>query len=328
MHYFRCIHLLIMVILVGFLTITCNKPVSVPTLTTYAITNISPTQATGGGNITSDGRGEIISRGVCWSTTPEPTVNGSRTMDGTGVGSFSSTIDNLSPGTTYYVRAYAANSAGTSYGSEVTFKSVLGDSDGNVYNEVIIGGQTWMRENLKTTKYNDGTPIPNGADINLWATLKSAAYCFYNNNVGNKSVYGALYNWYAVNTGKLCPKGWHVPTDAEWSTLQNFVSPTYTTGTLAGRNVAGGKLKATGTDYWKSPNTGASNSTGFNALPAGYRVAINGSFVYLGEVSIWWSSTSDNTDNAFTWDVTHDQDMMWRHNNNKSHGFSVRCLKD
>lgn len=209
-----------------------------------------------------------------------------------------------------------------------TLPTVLGDSDGNVYNIVKIGGQTWMTENLKTTKYNDGTSIQNVTENAAWGALNSGACCFYNNNLNNKSDYGALYNWYAVNTGKLCPQGWHVPTDSEWSTLQNHLSPTYTSGELAGKNVAGGKLKTTGTTHWRSPNAGANNTSGFNALPGGYRLNGIGSFSSIGENSVWWSSTSANADDAFTWDISYDDAMLWRNSNKKKNGFSVRCLKD
>ena len=143
----------------------------------------------------------------------------------------------------------------------VTPSNTVTDIDGNVYHTVKIGTQVWMVENLKTTKYNDGTPIPLVTANSSWAILTTPGYCFYNNDANvNKATYGAMYNWYIVNTGKLCPAGWHVPIDAEWTTLTNY---------LGSENAAGGKLKEFGISHWVTPNDGTTNSSGFTALPAG-----------------------------------------------------------
>ncbi|MDZ7633244.1 MAG: fibrobacter succinogenes major paralogous domain-containing protein [Bacteroidales bacterium] len=137
------------------------------------------------------------------------------------------------------------------------------DSDGNVYKTLVIGTQIWLAENLKTTKFNDGSQIPFVSEETSWvATLTTPGYCYYDNNTANKSVYGGLYNWYAVETGKLCPKGWHVPSDAEWTTITNL---------FGGESVAGNALKEKGTAHWTSPNDGATNESGFTALPGGNR---------------------------------------------------------
>jgi uncharacterized protein (TIGR02145 family) len=138
---------------------------------------------------------------------------------------------------------------------------VVTDIDGNVYNTVTIGDQVWMAENLKTTKLNDGTSISNAIDNIAWASLSTPGYCWFINNRATYEIYGALYNWYAVYTDKLCPTGWHVPSNSEWTTLTDH---------LGGAEVAGGKLKESGSSHWASPNTGATNVTGFTALPGGY----------------------------------------------------------
>ena len=145
--------------------------------------------------------------------------------------------------------------------------------DGNTYNTIMIGTQTWMKENLKTTTFNDGTSIPLETDATKWAALTSSGYCYYNNDEATyKDTYGVLYNWYTVNTGKLCPSGWHIPIEADWTNLTTF---------LGGENGAGGKLKESGTSHWINPNSGATNETKFTALPGGERVSVNGSFIYL-----------------------------------------------
>jgi uncharacterized protein (TIGR02145 family) len=192
------------------------------------------------------------------------------------------------------------------------------DCDGNVYKTVKIGTQVWMAENLKTTKYKDGTAIPLVTDDKAWATLTRPAYCWYNNNIVNKGTYGALYNWYTINTNKLCPFSWHVPSDVEWTTLTTF---------LGGEDAAGGKLKETGTIHWKSPNTGATNETGFTALPNGYRYE-SGSFFSIGNYGNWWSSSEFYTGSAYYRLMDYSNGIVSSNGESNRYGYSVRCLKD
>ena len=198
----------------------------------------------------------------------------------------------------------------TSGGGTVT------DVDGNVYHTVVIGTQEWMVENLKTTKYNDSTAIPNVTDGPTWSALTTPAYCWYTNDAATyKATYGALYNWYTVNTGKLAPTGWHVPTDAEWTTLTTYIG---------GETVAGGKLKATGT--WSSPNTGATNETGFSALPGGCRYP-NGTFSLIGDYGNWWSATANDASSSWSRTMYSNGTNVYRANGSNAYGFSVRCVK-
>jgi len=235
------------------------------------------------------------------------------------------------------VRAYATTSAGTGYGGANQITTIVttpnvSDIDGNVYHTITIGTQVWMVENLKTTKYNDGTAIPFVTDNTAWATLTSPAHCFYNNDVTTyKNTYGALYNWYAVNTGKLAPTGWHVPTDAEWTTLVTYVSAnTGTSGSLA-------KALAATTNWVTSyTNAGAigydltkNNSSGFSALPGGWRIK-GGSFSNLGVNGFWWSSTGYDTDSAWIRYMENDYPYgeVIRYGNFGEDGYSVRCIRD
>lgn len=187
------------------------------------------------------------------------------------------------------------------------------DIDGNVYKTVTIGTQVWMAENLKTTKYRNGDPIPNITDNTAWKKLNSGALCNFNNdaNIGDK--YGKLYNWYAVDDSRnIAPAGWHVPTDAEWTTLIDY---------LGGEKVAGGKLKEIGITHWNTPNTGATNETGFTALPGSYR-SNDGRFDDIGISGMWWTTDyalfrfMDYDSNA----VDSDKELML--------GLSVRCVKN
>jgi len=193
------------------------------------------------------------------------------------------------------------------------------DGDNNNYSVVKIGTQTWMAENLKATKYSNGNIIENVTDSILWSGLSSAAYCDYNNSSAIANVYGRLYNWYAVNDSRnLCPTGWHVPTDAEWTVLTTY---------LGGENIAGGKLKSTGTEFWKSPNFGASNETGFTALPAGYRFG-SGSFSNIYNYTYWWTNTEANSTDAYYRFVYYQIANVYRNSLFKSNAYSVRCLKN
>lgn len=203
------------------------------------------------------------------------------------------------------------------FNPNVTY-GTLTDQDGNVYKTVTIGTQTWMAENLRTTKYNDGTAIPNITG-NTWLALKTGAYCNYKNTTNTDTIatYGRFYNWHAVNTSKLAPKGWHVPTYAEWSQLITY---------LGGVGVAGGKLKETGTSHWTSLNTGATNETGFTALPGG--TCFFGSFDFIGISGTWWSSTE--VGETFAWYHTTGNDFsnIYSYTQLKEIGFSVRCVRD
>jgi uncharacterized protein (TIGR02145 family) len=311
--------------------------ISIPTLSTTTISSITATGAAGGGNITSDGGAAVTARGVVWNTSSAPTVSlSTKTTDGSGTGTFTSTLASLTASTTYYVRAYATNSVGTAYGNEVTFTtsapaftcgtSTITDFDGNTYNTVSIGTQCWTKENLKVTKYNDGTAIPEVADNGTWAGLTTGARAAYDNNISNVATYGYLYNWYAASgivtsggssTKNICPTGWHVPTDAEWTTLTDF---------LGGLTVAGGKMKETGT-LWNDPNTGATNESGFSARPGGFRFNFGG-FLNSRFNAVFWSATENGVGLAWGRNLNYNNGQVVRSSDSKRNGLSVRCLRD
>jgi uncharacterized protein (TIGR02145 family) len=188
------------------------------------------------------------------------------------------------------------------------------DHEGNYYKVVRIGTQTYMAENIKATKYDDGMALTLVTDKTAWNTSSKPGYCWYNDAPAYKDTYGALYNWYAVNSGKLCPAGWHIPTNTEWITLRSY---------LGGVNV-GNKLKEIGTTHWLSPNDGT-NESGFTALPGGYR-NIDG-FPVIGTYGAWWSSTEYSPSDADDWFVSNSGDFSIGHDI-KPNGLSVRCLKN
>jgi len=220
--------------------------------------------------------------------------------------------------TSYYLRPYATNSFGTQYRAELTVKTLekITDIDGNTYNIAAIGTQIWMAENLKTTRYKDGTSIPNVTSS--WANLITPGYCWYSNNAATyKNLYGALYNWYAVNTGNLCPAGWHVPTNDNLVTLLIYAG---------GDNISGTKLKETGTTHWNSPNVNTTNETLFTALPGGQ--LSGSSFGNVGVQGTFWSSTVYETENIYTLQVEYNYQGATRYTYYKRAGVSVRCIKD
>ena len=308
-----------------------SNPVLLATLTTTTASSVTQTTAVSGGNITLDGGGAITGRGVCWSTSQNPTTAlTTKTSDGTGTGTFTSNISGLTANTKYYLRAYALNSAGPAYGDEKFFTTepvqTVTDIDGNVYKTVTIGTQEWMVENLKTTKYNDGVLIPNVTDY-TWGNLQTDAYCWYNNDIANKAPYGALYNWFAAKSSKLCPTGWHVATLEDWTKIVTY---------LGGPDVAGGKLKEAGTTHWLDQNVGATNESGFTALPGGYRGSglNDGTFYLLGYYGWYWTASQYPMDPV--WD--HIAGYCWMMESGHSKclqsniwdmiGLSVRCIKD
>jgi len=249
----------------------------------------------------------------------------------------------LKPKTTYYVRAYATNSVGTGYGKEVSFTTLetnigmglpcpsihlVKDIDGNTYNTVQIGTQCWTKENLRVSKYKDGTLIPfdesggtTGDSLNeTWSRIADAR-AVYGNNSQNITTYGYLYNWYSVENPKgICPSGWHVPSGLEWSELIKF---------LGGEEIAGTRLKSSGTPFLKFPNENATNESGFSGLLGGYR-DIDGRFINIGYYSMFWDGPTGGSykiDNNYI--MYHGDSYLYiGYDNFKSVGASVRCIKD
>jgi uncharacterized protein (TIGR02145 family) len=315
-----------------------------PNVSTKPITGISQFGATGGGNVISDGGAPITSRGVCWNTSGSPTISDNFISEGSGLGLFSCIIGNLAANTLYFYRAFASNNIGTSYGNEIQFitgsqeiicsLSTITDFDGNIYNTVQIGNQCWMKENLATTHYSDGTSLIDGTNAFIDTEDTVTKYWFvYNNNLSNKSIYGLLYTWAAIMNGAetsninpgnvqgICPPGWHVPSLKDWENLNCF---------LGGGYIAGGKLKESGTMHWLNPNIGATNETGFTALPGGLR-GFGSQFCCLGYDGVWWTSTADsenNTVHAVSKVMEHYHGSVYGSNSVKTYGHSMRCIKD
>lgn len=228
-------------------------------------------------------------------------------------------VSGLNPGSTYHYRIKMSNSTETIYGNDLTFRTfnseTVQDIDGNVYNTVTAGSKVWMAENLRVTKFSDGEPIPLVTDGTAWGELATPAYCWYDNDaVTYKNNYGALYNWYTVSRGGLCPAGWHVPTVQEYGALVNSL----------GQNAAG-KLKESGQDHWLPFDNNATNESGFSALPGGWRTDYD-TFSGYGDIVCLWSSSEDNPLSAWYLGIPHNTVITTIMV--KEYGCSVRCIKN
>jgi uncharacterized protein (TIGR02145 family) len=299
-----------------------NTSPLVPIIATDPVASITKTTAVSGGNISSDGGSAITARGIVWNKTGNPLVgtDSISTDASMTTGLYTLNLGNLNSGITYYVRAYATNAVGTAYGNQLTFTTqpVL-DTIGNQYTTITINGKEWFKENLKTTKYANGTDISNVTDNGSWFNLVSGqgAWANYANDGSNDAIYGKLYNWYAVTDVKgLCPTGWHVATDSDWTSL------TVNYGLDA---AAGNELKST--TLWTIGNANT-NISGFGALPGGGRSP--GGFGDINNKGFWWTSTPDpsDTDKAYVRSMQYNFDTVLRNTESNKYGFSVRCVKN
>ncbi|MBN1185565.1 MAG: family 16 glycosylhydrolase [Bacteroidales bacterium] len=311
-----------------------NSPPALPIIITLPVSQIKSSWAIAGGKITYDGGTVIMSSGICWSNNKNPTIFDNITLNDSGLVSFTEFITPLYANTLYYLRAFATNNVGTSYGDELCFRTSVSpiilfnpnlsygnvfDIEGNIYKTIQIGNQTWMAENLRTTKFNDGKLIPMITNDLDWSNHYTSGYCwYYNDEATYKNIYGALYNGYAVSNGNLCPTGWHIPSDEEWTTLTDYLVPYY---------YAGGKLKEADNIHWYPPNL-STNESGFTALPGGCR-SFDGEFEYLGYIGYWWSSSYNvYSDSYRIRELIHYSQDVLRMGYPLLNGLSVRCIKD
>ena len=336
-----------------------------PTISTLSVIEITTHTAQSGGNIIDDGGDMVTSRGLVWSTLTEPSLeqNEGLTIDGSGSGLFQSQISGLHSGTKYFVRAYATNTQGVSYGQQESFKTVesgandgeygegVTDINGNFYNSIYIGNQEWMAENLRVTKYNNGDMIYTGLGNNDWGNTNDGAYCIfpydYVNGVNSVEemveAYGVLYNWYAVNDPRgLCPDGWQVPSDENWEDLLFYLSEKYGIENINTSYGAGNILKGARqiNHPWGGENDTEThprwdeNSThfglddfNFSAFPAGRRY-YTGSHGRIGENGNFWTTTEEDEINAIARGMINRVGAVTRSIElRKATGLSIRCIR-
>jgi uncharacterized protein (TIGR02145 family) len=335
---------------------SCKKEEEKPlvTVTTVPVYNITRTSAYLKGSLINEGTDTIISYGFCWSTNPQPTFADNRIVPNfmkignIDNGTYLDKIRGISPNTTYYVRAYAVTVESKFYGEQEAFTTKpaianitfnpdltyqsISDIDGNTYRTIKIGNQEWMAENLKTTRLNDGEAIPLVTEDDKWNYQETPGYCWYFNSEADfKNIYGGYYNWYAVSTGKLCPTGWHVPTDDDWNKFKSFLgmTPEQIEVEYIPETTAGNKIKETGTINWVEENNAATNESGFTALPGGWRPYL-GSFADEGEGGGWWSASVLAQHNVVLshWVAFFTPAIYRSFLPSKNFGLNVRCVKD
>ena len=324
---------------------SCKKDKTEPILKTEEIASIARTSAVCKGEILSIGPDSLLEFGFCWSTGSGPTrANKSIASSDPPERVHSLNINGLNPNTLYYVRSYLTSTSGTYYGNQVTFSTKpatartffnpgltyhdISDIDGNIYKTIQIGTQEWMAENLKTNRLNDGTSIPLVADNLEWRSLETPGYCWYENNESLfKNIYGAYYNWYAVNTEKLCPTGRH-----DWKVLKKALGMTTEEASMEGfQGTVAGKIKEAGTFNWVEESIEASNESGFTALPGSAR-GYDGSWDGEGQGAGWWSASRITiTMNRYSWSHFVVYDRSWIHKSSmldQTHALNVRCIRN
>lgn len=338
---FNIIRKLISLIGLVILCYACQKDsepqIQLPELRTLEISNIAYNKVTCGGSIIKDGGEEIVKRGICWGTESKPTVDDYYDLDPLiEKNDFLIDLGNLASNTTYFVRAFATNSQGTSYGQEISFTLWLNlpdepvtDIDDNSYSTVRVGNQVWMQENLKVAHYRNGDPIIHLTmqNDNEWLKTRSGSYCSYDDEVINADKYGYLYNGYTIFDNRaVCPEGWHIPTKEEWETLINYLGGIYTSGNM---------LK--GNNYWEDLDPEANNLSGFTAIPGGVRLAFKGdestsSRYWHGKKTGFFASQDEYTyDSNRIWYIqifNEGGNVQLHYNISKNCGQSIRCIKD
>lgn len=299
---------------VGFVATT--QP-TLAVLTTLNAVGITMSSASCGGEITSEGNVAVTARGICWSINANPSITDNNVPIGNGPGIFTTSITSLAATTTYHVRAWATNSVGTAYGNDISFTTYSNVPAPPA--TVTICSQVWMTKNLDLATYRNGDLIPHVTDADQWQNLTTGAWTYVNGDPATNGNYGKVYNWYAVNDPRgLAPTGWHVPSKTEYSTLTNCLGSEY---------IAGGKLKTSGTSDWMAPNTGASNSSGFTALPGGKRSG-PGTYNGFGTQGVFWTATAQSATNAWTLLLIYSSAGISFTSSQNKEGAMVRCVRD
>ena len=303
-----------------------------PVVRTTSITSISSHNATCQGEVVLDAGYSVTDRGFCYAQTSHPTLTDSIIHNGNGLGIFMSNLNNLMPNTTYYIRAYAVNVNGVSYGNELFFTTMSGnlyvpgngvsDINGNTYSTIILGSQEWFAENLRAESYSNSDPIPNISTCSGWNNLIGGAWAYYNNDTAYNIPYGKLYNGYTIlDSRKICPIGWHVPTKAEWDSLITYLG-----------NFVSLKMKVTGSQYWDNTTHFPTNESGFSAYAGGKRSSGTGcQFGLMGTRGQWWTNT-DIFGNGLSIQSIYIDGSSYQlpdfSDESVKTAFSIRCLKD
>ncbi|TVR72890.1 MAG: hypothetical protein EA408_05835 [Marinilabiliales bacterium] len=313
---------------------SCSKQTGPVIIATGVISEITSSTAVSGGTIVYGDNNGITGRGLVWDTLPDPSVSrhaGKLNSEGSDP-VFRMEIQGLRPETVYYVRSWASHSGEVAYGNEFRFKTFWGsvtDIDGNTYNTLRAAGLEWTAANLSVSRYNNGDVIPNPEGVHEWRSATEGAWTYYFHDDKLGEVYGKLYNFHAVADERgICPAGWEVPSDRHWQRLETELGMSAADAGSTGLRdrYAGGSLKATGTVYWRDPNTLATDRIGFSALPGGYRHPDGRSYM-LRRSANFWTSTTAGEGHAWYRNISSSNGGVYRHMFMINSGFSVRCIR-
>jgi len=317
---------LVIIVFILFILFSCKKeeqPKTVASIGSFEIIEISDTSIVCRTEVINDGNAEIISKGICWSTQKNPRISNGSTNEGAGIENYESIALGLIQTGKYYVRPYVTNTFATAYGESIEFQAKAGDGkkvidyDGNIYNTVVIGDQTWLTENSYAEHFQNGVDVytKKQSFANMKSIMANGIEEIGFKGANEENYYGYTYTWEKVMDARnVCPTGWHSATDTEWRQLMYFIG---------GLNVAGGKLKEVGVEHWHNPNIGATDQYGFTALPSGYNNS-----VYVGVYAFWWAATELDSVNAVGWYIKYDEIEAVPIYADKGVGLSVRCIKN
>lgn len=314
------------IVLLVILINACQKPDQPKTLAEVELMSMSVTDVsfTCSSRVLNDGNDTIIEKGVCWSTTNMPLKRMNSTSDGSGNDDYQSFVSGLIQTGVYYVRPYVINSVGISYGDIMKIQTEKGDGkqvidyDGNIYNTIKIGDQIWLKENSYATHFQNGDNIYATKDKPVYesVSLEDTSVQILITGTKDANYYGKTFTWEkVVDSRNICPLGWHAADNNDWQKLINK---------LGGPDIAGLKMKEVGIEHWDKPNVGATNESGFTALPGGYNNS-----VWVGAYAFWWSAGQEyDSINALAWFLKYDEVGAYNFYTNKNVGMTVRCIKN
>ncbi len=335
-----------LVVVLLLLTYSCvdlvtgpDNPEGSPDVTIVELSEITDTAIEVTAEVRDAGEADVFTRGVCLSTEPSPNLDDNCIEAGSGLGTYNALFKDLEPETEYFIKAYATNELGTAFSVAETVTTletppfIVEDIDGNEYETRVYGNQRWFTQNLRSSAFANGDPIPFVEPGFEWSGTREPARSIYMNDPDTPEIFGQLYNWYAASdTRNICPQDWHVASDEDWKELEMFLGLPANQVDIEGARGAninlGGIMRAEGSDFWVQPNEGATNESGFTAVGSGFRDFFDGGFRQMGFVGSYWTSTEELAEFSWRRSLFNNDPAVERRIERKTSGFAVRCVQD